>query len=71
MCYFCNKFSLYVFNQGNGNLFANDLVQTVPNVNGAGWDFVARVEDHKLCIDVTGSAPHFIDWTLHGNFLVG
>lgn len=65
------KFSLYVFNQGNGLLFANDLVQIVPNVNSAGWDYNARVENHKLCIDITGSAPHFIDWTLHGKFFVG
>ena len=65
------KFSLYVFNQGDGTLFANDLIQTVPNINGAGWNFNARVDNHKLCIDVTGSAPHYIDWTLHGNFLVG
>lgn len=65
------KFSLYVFNQGNGTLFANDLVQTVPNINGAGWNFNARVQDHKLCIDITGSSPHYIDWTLHSKFFVG
>lgn len=65
------KFSLYVFNQGDGVLFANDLVQTVPNINGAGWDFSARVQDHKLCIDITGSAPHYIDWTLHSKFFIG
>lgn len=65
------KFSLYLFNQGTDTLFANDLVQTVPNINGAGWDFNARVQNHSLHIDVTGSAPHFIDWTLHGKFFVG
>lgn len=65
------KFSLYVFNKGNGTLFANDLVQTIPNINSAGWDFNARVQDHKLCIDITGSAPHYIDWTLHSKFFIG
>lgn len=65
------KFSLYVFNKGDGTLFANDLVQNIPNINTSGWDFNARVDMHKLHIDITGSAPHLIDWTLHGKFLVG
>lgn len=65
------KFSLYVFNQGDGSLFANDLVTNVPGVSTAGWDFNARVSDYRLHIDVTGSAPHLIDWTLHSKFFVG
>jgi hypothetical protein len=65
------KFSLYAFNQGNGTLFVNDLVQTIPNVKTSGWDFNIRTFNDQLLVDVTGSAPHLIDWTLHGKFAVG
>ena len=65
------KFSLYVFNQGNGTLFANDLVQTIPNITTSGWDFNIRTFNDQLLVDVTGSAPHLIDWTLHGKFAIG
>jgi hypothetical protein len=65
------KFSLYAFNQGNGTLFVNDLVQTIPNITTSGWDFNIRTLNDQLLVDVTGSAPHLIDWTLHGKFAVG
>jgi hypothetical protein len=65
------KFSLYAFNQGNGALFVNDLVQTIPNITTSGWDFNIRTLNDQLLVDVTGSAPHLIDWTLHGKFAIG
>lgn len=65
------KFSLYVFNQGNNTLFANDLVQPIPNITTSGWDFNVRTLNDQLLVDVTGSAPYLIDWTLHSKFVVG
>jgi len=65
------KFSLYVFNQGNNTLFANDLVQSIPNITTSGWDFNIRTLNDQLLVDITGSAPYLIDWTLHSKFLIG
>lgn len=66
------RLSTYVFNNGSEDLYSGNVVETIPAINTVPeWNYNIEVTGSNLLVHITGSADYFIDWTMHGRFIIG